>query len=158
MNTISKSMAISISVEKAFYHFLHEFHAWWPSAYTWSQENLQQIWINGGENGLCTEIGPYGFRCDWGRVISIEENDHIKMNWQISARREPIPDPFQGSTLLFTFIEERDGTRLDFQHYDFENHGEDAEYYREMLDSAYGWDYILNLYKEYCEQGITQKS
>ena len=64
---------------------MNELNEWWPKEYTWSQDKLKEIRINGQKDGLCTEIGPYGFRCDWGRVTELTENEKIKLKWQIRA-------------------------------------------------------------------------
>lgn len=151
MEKISKRLIIEGPAEKAFNKFVNEFNEWWPKEYTWSQDALQEIRIEPKMNGLCTEIGPYGFRCDWGRVTELTEN-RIGLKWQISQRREPIPNPDKASDVKVSFVSQGDSTTLSFEHFNFENHGEGSDDYRNMMDSAQGWDYILNRFKEYCEK------
>lgn len=152
MDKIFKELKIEISKEKAFEKFLNEIHHWWPKAYTWSQDKLQDIRIDGKKDGLCTEIGPHGFRCDWGRVMELTENKKVVLKWQIGPRREPIPDPEKASDIEIVFTGNDKLTTIEFEHLNFENHGEGSEEYLRMMDSLQGWDYILDAYKSYCEK------
>lgn len=152
MDGIGKSIKVLVGKEKAYHKFVNELNDWWPKEYTWSQDNLKEIRIDAKKDGLCTEIGPFGFRCDWGRVTEVEENERIDLKWQISAKREPIPDPEKASQLRIEFIEEEtERTLIRLEHFDFENHGDDEESYRQMMNGDMGWDYILGRYKNYCE-------
>lgn len=153
MTSVKRAIALNLSPQAAFDKFIHEFNTWWPKPYTWSQDKLQSISIDARQNGLCTEIGPYGFRCDWGRVISIEVPERIVFKWQISPRREPVPDPSQASEVEIQFKAKADRqTVMHFEHRDFEKHGEGAEAYQQAMDSEMGWDYILDVYLKYCEE------
>ncbi|MFB6319556.1 hypothetical protein [Saccharicrinis sp. FJH54] len=60
--------------------FTKEIGNWWPKAYTWSQEKLIAMEINARKDGLCTETGPFGFRCDWGRVILASADQELILN------------------------------------------------------------------------------
>lgn len=152
MERISKRITIAIDPDKAFQKFVNELNEWWPKAFTWSQDKLKEIKIDGRKDGLCAEIGPNGFRCDWGTVTEFTEHQKIGIKWQISQKREPIPDPDQASDVTVDFIGEDHSTVLRFEHFNFENHGEGADDYRKMMDSEQGWDYILKIYKNYCEK------
>lgn len=152
--TISRILIINIASENAFKKFLNEFSKWWPREYTWSQDVLMDIWIDGRQDGLCTEMGPYGFRCDWGRVTELVGNKKICLKWQISPKREPIPNSEKASDIQFEFKKggRSSTTILEFEHWNFENHGEEGKDYLKMMDSEQGWDYILNCFKVYCEK------
>lgn len=149
MKEIRKELKVAVSPDVAFEKFLNELNEWWPREYTWSQDKLQEIRIDGSENGLCTEIGPYGFRCDWGRVTEVKENESIALKWQIGPNREPVPDPAKASDIRISFIREGKFTIMSFEHFNFENHGEGADEYRKMMDSDQGWDYILERYVQF---------
>ena len=152
MNTIKKEIEVDIALEQAFQKFHRDFQAWWPKAYTWSQEKLKRIYIQGKRGGVCTEIGPHDFRCDWGRVTAFLENREIGLKWQIGPDRTPIPDPELASDIHILFIAQDTGTTvLELGHYNFENHGEGAGAYLKMMDGEQGWEYILNCFKDYCE-------
>lgn len=152
MRSITKQLRLETSPNHAFQKFVFEINQWWPKQYTWSQEKLVTISIEAKKDGLCTEIGPYGFRCDWGRVTAIVDHELIALKWQIGANREPIPDPDKSSDLIIKFLIENGHTTVQLEHLNFINHGNDAEKYLGMMNSEYGWDYILGCYKAYCEK------
>lgn len=152
MNRISKRLTIPVSVEKAFRYFVYDLNAWWPKEYTWSQEGLQSIRIDPRENGLCTEIGPHNFRCDWGRVVLFEPNSKIIFTWQISPTRVPEPNPEKASEVSVSFTAHgQSETIIHFEHSHFDKHGKGFEDYVQAMNSETGWDYILNLYATYCK-------
>lgn len=147
-----KKIEIPLSKRRAFEVFVNDLNGWWPKEYTWSQEKLKQILIEPEKNGLCIEIGPYNFRCDWGRVTEFEKGDRISIKWQISPQRVPVPDPDKSSDVDVVFKEKTESeTILELMHSNFENHGEGSEAYREAMNSEQGWDYILSRFVEYCK-------
>lgn len=149
---IEKSINVAVDQQKAFEKFVHHIGEWWPSAYTWSQDKLQHFAIDPRTDGLCSEWGPYGFRCDWGRVTGFEPYDKIEFTWQISAGREPVPNPEMASLVEVHFkIYSDSQAKVNLRHHQFANHGDDAGSYRDALDSSQGWDFILDLYKKYCK-------
>lgn len=155
MKSIEKSISFSIDPKQAFKSFVHEFNNWWPKEYTWSQELLQEIRIEGRIDGLCTEIGPYGFRCDWGRVTDYVQDEYIEFKWQIGPNREPVPNSENASDIAVNFSGNGEsGTVVQFKHTNFERHGESSKDYRALMDSPQGWTFILDCYKKYCDQNI----
>lgn len=151
MDTISREIQVPVTPDKAFHFFVNDIHQWWPKEYTWSQQQLQNISIEGKRDGLCTETGPYGFRCDWGRVTDIAKNKMIRFTWQISPDRVPEPDPDKSSIIKISFTAAGDSAAVvAFGHSHFEQHGEGADKYRKAMDSKEGWDYILGRYQVYC--------
>ena len=153
MEKIAKNLNIGSEKEIAFNIFLNELNEWWPKEYTWSQNKLKEISIDPKPGGLCTEIGPFGFRCDWGRVTELREGEFIKLKWQVGPHREPVPDPARASDIEVRFISTNSlVTTIEFEHYNFENYGNGALEYRDMMDTAQGWDYILKSFKQHCEK------
>ena len=147
MKTITKKVHVPVPKKLAFDLFVNRLTNWWPKEYTWSQNKLVEITIDVEPDGLCTETGPFGFRCDWGRITSISRNDTISLKWQISPQRVPVPDPDQASDLIIHFNEPPEGgTDVHLQHLHFERHGEGSEAYATAMDSEKGWDYILQCY------------
>ncbi len=152
MGRISKEVKVDLVAREAYQKFVLEFNEWWPKEYTWSQDMLHEISIDPQKDGLCSEIGPYGFRCDWGRVTDLEEGTFIEMKWQIGPTREPVPNPDKASDIMIEFTEDDEGTLVVLQHFNFGNHGEGAAEYRNLMDSDQGWNYILTCFKNYCGQ------
>jgi len=151
LEEIRKIIEVRAPVKDAFEIFARQFQAWWPQEYTWSQEKLVAINIGCDVGMLCTEIGPDGFRCDWGRITVWQENKKIGLKWQIGPKREPVPDPQRASDLSLEFNDRgSSATEVVLKHTNFENHGKGAAEYRNMIDSKMGWDYILDAYRQHC--------
>lgn len=152
MNSISKSVEVNISTEKAFVYFIEELVNWWPREYTWSQDALVDMKIDARVNGLCSEIGPNDFRCDWGTVTAIEHQTLVAFTWQISLNRAPIPNPQKASNVKIRFHSISGiKTHVTLEHTNFKNHGKEHERYLQAMDSGEGWSFILKRFKHYCE-------
>lgn len=146
--TVRHSVQVPKSVEETFGLFVDTLDEWWPAAYTWSQDVLQEMVIEPEVNGRCYERGPHGFTCDWGRVLIWQPPHHLQFTWQISPRREPVPNPAKASEVDIHF--EADGpnqTQVVLEHRHFDRHGEGSEKYQEMMDSPQGWPYILRQFE-----------
>ncbi len=153
MDKILKNIQVKTSREKAFIKFIDELNKWWPKEYTWSQDTLVDIKIDTNINGLCTEIGPNSFRCDWGTVTAVERYRYLIFKWQISINRSPIPNANKASTVAITFNSSSDfETNIELEHTDFKNHGGNFQEYLQAMDSDKGWIRILNAFKDYCEK------
>lgn len=153
MDKIIKEIKVETPLEEAFKKFLNDFGDWWPKEYTWSQDKLEGIWIDGKKNGLCTEIGPFGFRCDWGRVTELIENKKVALKWQIGPMREPVPNPDKASNITIDFNRNDDSsTIVTLEHWNFKNHGNGGAAYLKMMASDHGWDYILSCFEKHCQK------
>lgn len=140
---VSIEIAVALAPDEAFARFTRDLGRWWPQEYTWSGPALVALEMAPGEGGLCTERGPHGFRCDWGRVTVWDPPARVAFTWQISPTRAPQPDPRQASTVDVRFTAEGDLTRVELTHAGFERHGDGAEDYREAMASPAGWTGIL---------------
>jgi uncharacterized protein YndB with AHSA1/START domain len=109
---------------------------------------LVDIGIEPGIGGMCYEVGPHGFRCDFGRVLAWEPGERLVFSWQISANREPVPDPEEASEVVVRFRPVEGGTAVELTHRHFERHGEGGEEYRRMMGSEQGWPWILQRFAE----------
>jgi uncharacterized protein YndB with AHSA1/START domain len=127
--------------ERAFAAFA-DLGTWWPPEYSWAGDVLEEIGIEPREGGHCYELGPHGFRCDWGRVTAWEPPRRLVFTWQIGPQREPAPDPARASEVEVRF----EATSVTLEHRGFERHGPDHENYRAALASEHGWPYILGRY------------
>ena len=126
----------------AFEMFTAGLARWWPAEFTWSQDKLEEIGIECREGGACYELGPDGFRCDWGRVVDWRPPERVLLRWQITSQRVPEPDPAKASEVVVTFTpRDRDGSLVAVEHRGFERHGDGADNYRAGMDR--GWDYLL---------------
>jgi len=142
------SVQVNTSLKEAFAAFTEEFGCWWPSAYTLSKETLDTVGIEPREGGFCYEIGPHGFRCDWGRVKTWNPPHSIAFLWQVSPNSAPDPNPDHASEVQVRFTPLKDGqTLVELDHVNMERHGEGSSEYREEFASEYGWSYLLLQYQ-----------
>jgi|SRR5690606_34185723 len=152
---IRHTLSVTSDPANAFALFTEELGRWWPHEYTWGQQALEAIGIEPFPDGMCYERGPHGFRCDWGRVLVWEPPHRLVLAWQISPRREPVPDPARASEVEINF-EPADtgepgmegGTRVTLEHREFARHGDGAAEYRDALGSPEGWPYIMSKFAE----------
>lgn len=143
--------------------FADRLGSWWPAEYSWAGDALVEIGIHPREGAMCFEVGPHGFRCDWGRVLAAQRPERLRFTWQIGPSREPVPDPEQASEVDVRFIGDGAGrgaqagrrpaehrsnpsTWIEVEHWRFERHGEGGEGYRDALASDQGWPYMLRRY------------
>jgi uncharacterized protein YndB with AHSA1/START domain len=148
MQEIHQDLEIAADAGTAFEAFTDGLRNWWPPEYTWSgQSVLVDIGIEPGAGGMCFEIGPHGFRCDWGRVLVWDPPRRLVFHWQIGPGREPVPDPERASEVEVRF---GDG-RLQLTHRGFDRHGPSGGDYRKALASPEGWPEILGRFKAYLE-------
>lgn len=148
MQKIHHGLEIAADADTAFEAFTVGLGDWWPPEYTWSGRSaLVDIGIEPGAGGFCFEIGPHGFRCDWGRVLTWHPPRRLVFSWQIGPGREPVPDPDRSSEVEVRFS---DG-RMELTHQGFERHGPSGGDYRKALASPEGWPMILGRFKAYLE-------
>lgn len=137
--------SVPVAPTEAFERFSDGLADWWPREYTWSGEALQAIAIEPEVGGMCFEVGPHGFRCDWGRVIERQPPECLSFTWQIGPSREPVPDPAHASEVAVTFSPNGNGACLvEVEHRGFERHGEGAGDYRDAMASEHGWRYLVH--------------
>ena len=151
METIRSSVVVDLPPDEAFSAFVERFDEWWPQAYTFSKESLQTIGIEAREGGFCYEIGPFGFRCDWGRVLEWSPPSKLRFAWHISPNSAPDPDPEHASKVYVTFSPKegnQNQTLVELEHSAIERHGEGGAQYREELASEYGWPYLLSAFQQ----------
>ncbi|MCF3108318.1 SRPBCC family protein [Niabella sp. CC-SYL272] len=150
MKGVQKSIEVFKRSPLVFDLFVNRLHNWWPRAYTWSGDALVEIRIDARVDGWCTETGPLGFRCDWGRVLQVVTGEKLVFLWQISPLRTPEPDPDKASLVQVQFeVIEQGATRVTLWHTGFENHGEGAADYARNMDSDKGWKYILETFAQF---------
>jgi uncharacterized protein YndB with AHSA1/START domain len=149
IDPIHVSVSAPLPAARAFDRFARELHTWWPREYTWSQDVLHDIGMEPQPDGLCFEIGPRGFRCDWGRVLEWEPPARLRLAWQIGPRREPVPNPLHSSTVTVVFTPDGEQrSSVELVHDGFERHGPEGANYRDAMASPEGWPKILERFVE----------
>jgi uncharacterized protein YndB with AHSA1/START domain len=145
-DVLRSSCSVGVSVARAFEVFTEGLGTWWIREFTWSgPDALERIGVEPGVDGKCYEIGPYGFRCDWGRVLVWDPPGHLTFTWQIGPDRVPEPDPRRATEVELHFYPDGEGrTRIDLEQRGFDRHGTGGAAYREALIG--GWDQLLARY------------
>ena len=145
--SVRSSLRVPASAEDAFRVFTARLSDWWVQEYTWSgPDALADIGIEPWQGGMAYEIGPYGFRSDWGRVTTWQPARRLLFSWQIGPDRAPVPDPARASEVEVRFSPEDGYTRVEVEHRGFDRHGDDAEGYRQALTA--GWHELLSRYAD----------
>ena len=145
--SVRSTILVPAPAERAFATFARRLESWWVKEYTWSgPEALAEIGIEPRTGGMAYEIGPHGFRADWGRIVVWEPPRRLVLSWQIGPDRAPVPDPAQASEVEVHFVPAvQDGsTRVEVEHRNFDRHGAAAVGYREALTA--GWQELLSRY------------
>ena len=142
---VRTAVTVPVSAQRAFEVFSEGLSGWWLKEYTWSgPQTLVDIGIEPRDGGMAYEIGPFGFRCDWGRVLTWDPPHRLRLTWQIGADRAPVPDPARASELEVTFAPSGQNTLVTVDHRHFDRHGDDAEGYRKALTA--GWRELISRY------------
>lgn len=144
---VRSSLLVHASPERAYDVFVGALADWWVREYTWSgPEALKDIGIEPRAGGMLYEIGPYGFRTDWGRVLIWDPPHRLVFTWQIGPDRAPVPDPAKGSEVEVHFTaQEPHRTLVEVEHRNFDRHGKAAEGYRQALTA--GWQELITRYR-----------
>lgn len=146
-DTVEARVVVPLTPADAFDLFALRLGEWWPRAYTWSGDVLEAIGLEPHEGGLCWELGPHDFRCDWGRVLAWEPPHRLAFTWQIGPTRAPQPDPARASEVEVGFAPLGEGTEVRVVHRGFSRHGEGADQYLAAMGSPQGWAYMLDEYR-----------
>lgn len=151
MSDQSKSVAyatvsVPAAIDHAFAVFTDGLGSWWPREFTWSQDVLDAVGMQCNEGGLCFELGPHGFRIDWGRVLAWQPPNRVVLSWQITPERVPEPNPAKAGQVDVSFVERGpEATEVHVTHSHFERHGDAGEGYRVAM-AKQGWPHILDRY------------
>ncbi|MDY7100305.1 MAG: SRPBCC domain-containing protein [Actinomycetota bacterium] len=149
---LEAEVTVPVPPDEAFAVFTDGFGTWWPAEFSWSQpELLEAMVMDGRLDGMLTEVGPHGFRIDWGRIIAWDPPRALSFTWQIGPDRTPVPDPEQASRVHVTFEPAGDGTAVRVRHDDWANHGDAGHEYRDGFAQA--WPMALAAY----EQAVTAR-
>jgi uncharacterized protein YndB with AHSA1/START domain len=143
------AVAVSVPATAAFDAFIRRIDDWWVREFTWSgRDRVDCIGIEDRLGGMAYEIGPHGFRVDWGRIVAWEPPQRLVLAWQIAPDRVPQPDPSMASEVEVHFHPDRDGTVVDLEHRYFDRYGADGGgYLRAMTE---GWHELLDRYAAVC--------
>ena len=137
------SVSVAASAVEAFGVFTERLDAWWVREFTWSgPAGLQTIAIEPAQGGKAYEVGPHGFRLDWGRVLVWEPETRLVLSWDITADWQY--DPALGTEIEIRFILEGEHrTRVELEHRKLDRYGARREQMRRVFDTEGDWGRLL---------------
>lgn len=102
--------------------------------------------------GRWYERGEDGAECDWGKVLAWEPPSRLVLAWQINSKF--IFDKTLLTTVEVRFIAEGASvTRVELEHRDLDQLGDEGEALRNIVDSPRGWSVVLGTYVQRVEGG-----
>jgi uncharacterized protein YndB with AHSA1/START domain len=150
---VRKSVTVKATADQAFRVFTEGIDTWWPRSHHIGKVAMKRSIIEGRSGGRCYTEQIDGTECDWGTILVWDPPRRFVMAWQISATWQYEPDVAKSSEVEVRFTLEGDGlTRVDLEHRYFERHGAGAEAVRSAVDSAQGWDGLLQLFRAQADQ------
>ncbi|WP_162909464.1 SRPBCC family protein [Aggregatilinea lenta] len=150
--SIRRAVTVHVPPVHAFRAFTQGMGSWWPSKYTWAQQDLKDIFIEPNEDGHAIEQDTHGHEREWGRVLDIEPPNRIVFSWQIAPDRSFQPDLARSSEVEVRFVAEGPSrTRVELEHRSFDRYEDAADWYREGLSGA--WTELLDAYAAAVDAG-----
>lgn len=145
MNTEPIRLSIEIAAPRThvFEVLTRELADWWPAEFTFSGERFAGASIDHLAGGDWFEIDADGRKTSWGEVRDWQPPELLILSWRIAADRSQEP-PGQASEVRIRLLELTQATtQLEFEHHEFERHGEGGGAMREGMASGQGWPAIL---------------
>jgi Activator of Hsp90 ATPase homolog 1-like protein. len=100
--------------------------------------------------GRWYERGEDGSECNWGKVLAWEPPRRVVFAWQINSKGQY--DPSLLTTVEVRFIAEAlELTRVELEHRDLDQLGEEGEAVRNFVDAPQGWGFVLGTYAKHAE-------
>ncbi|HJR11191.1 MAG TPA: SRPBCC family protein [Rhodanobacteraceae bacterium] len=129
----------------AFDVFTRGLDTWWFRDHSIGKEPMQEAVMEPRQGGRVFERGIHGTECDWGRVLVWEPPERVVIAWQLGGDWQFNPEVAYASEYEARFIAETPTrTRVEFEHRNFERHGESGRKIRDMVDK--GWGKLLDAY------------
>ncbi len=153
---VTEERRLGCDAATAFELFTRRLATWWPADYTWSQDELRDLWIEPVVAGTCRERDARGIESPWGVVIACHPQRHLAIRWMIDPDRSFQPDPALASRVAVTWTVTGDHCRAELTHDEFERHPGDATAYREGLASPQGWPLLMDRYAEACREAAAR--
>jgi uncharacterized protein YndB with AHSA1/START domain len=148
--TVTRSITVNASRERAFAVFTEKFFTWWPKSHHIGTAELADAVIEPAVGGRWYERGTDGSECDWGAVLAYDPPERIVLSWHLQGDWSYDPDPARASEVEVEFAAEAGGrTRVVLTHRHLERH-DDQGAVRRGVDSPGGWGGILADYAAAC--------
>jgi uncharacterized protein YndB with AHSA1/START domain len=151
MDTITRTVSVRGSVERAFRVFTERIGEWWPletHSIAVDQEldqRAETLKVDGREGGRIEEVLDDGSTRNWGGIEAWEPPHRVVFWWK------PNELPTSPTEVEVRFTAEGEMTRVDLEHRGWERLGEAAADIHPLYASEGGWTLVLGLYAELVE-------
>ncbi len=141
--TVTKSVTVNASAERAFTVFTEKFFTWWPKTHHIGKADLADAVIEPRVGGRWYERGTDGAECEWGTVLAYDPPNRVVLSWHLQGDWSYDPDLAKASEVEVLFIAETDSrTRVELVHRHLERH-DMAEKAAAGVGAEGGWGGIL---------------
>ena len=138
--TVSVSMTVEATVERAFEYFTVEMSSWWNADHHIIEAPFERMVFEPRVGGNIYDVGTDGSECRWSRVLAYEPPRRLVFSWDITTDWKLETDHTKASEVEVRF--EPDGestTRVELEHRNLDRHGEGWEGMRDGVGSPGGW-------------------
>lgn len=121
--SVTKTVTVNASPERAFTVFTEKFFTWWPKSHHIGKADLADAVIEPRVGGRWYERGVDGAECDWGVVLAYDPPSRVVLSWHLQGDWGYDPDPAKASEVEVTFVAEAGSrTRVELTHRHIERH------------------------------------
>ena len=141
--TVTRSITVNASRERAFAVFTEKFFTWWPKTHHIGKAELADAVIEPRMGGRWYERGTDGVECDWGVVLAYDPPERVVLSWHLQGDWSYDPDPAKASEVEVEFTKETDGrTKVSLTHRHIERH-DVPDKVAAGVEAPSGWGGIL---------------
>jgi len=138
--TVSTSIVVDATVERAFSVFTDGIGTWWPPEHHILQGELAEMIFETHAGGHVYDRAVDGSECRWARVLVYEPPHRFVISWDISLQWQIETDPARTSEVEVRFVAEGPRrTRVELDHRNIDRHGDGWEQMRAAVASPDGW-------------------
>ena len=133
---VRKSILVRCRPEQAFELFTGRMGSWWPlRTHSIAQEHATECGIEPRVGGEVYEVAGDGTRCRWGHVLAWDPPNGFTLYWH------PGMDEHQGQEVELRFTAAESGTRVDLEHRNWAQLGDQARAVHDGYD--HGWEGVF---------------
>jgi uncharacterized protein YndB with AHSA1/START domain len=145
--TVTASIEVDVSQQRAFEVFTRDFGAFKPSDHTLLAAPLVETVVETHVGGHIIDRGTDGSECRWARILAYEPHDLFAFSWDISPRWQLETDLAKTSEVEVRFVAlAEDRTRVDIEHRHLDRHGDGWAGVRDGVSTGEGWPHYLARY------------
>jgi uncharacterized protein YndB with AHSA1/START domain len=142
---VRKSVRVGAPLARAFEAFTAGFNRWWPRTHSIGGEPMQEAVIEPRIGGRWYQRSQSGAESEWGKVLVWDPPSRLVLAWQIDPQFQY--NPALVSEVEVRFVAESAAvTRVELEHRNLERFGEQGGALRQIVDSAQGWGYLIELF------------